>query len=59
MDIVIALIYRTAYPFKGIIAEHSNKRIQEFFWFFVLYKKIERYLDPRKARSQFAYCPIY
>ncbi len=31
IDIVIALIYRTAYPFKGIIAEHSNKRIQELF----------------------------
>lgn len=29
IDIVIALIYRTAYPFKGIIAEHSNTRIQE------------------------------
>ena len=31
IDIVIALIYRTAYPFKGLIAEHSNKRIQELF----------------------------
>ncbi|MFZ0510276.1 MAG: GNAT family N-acetyltransferase [Candidatus Nitrosopolaris sp.] len=31
IDIVIALIYRTAYPYKGIIAEHSNKRIQELF----------------------------
>ena len=31
IDIVIALIYRTAYPFKGIIAEHSSKRIQELF----------------------------
>ncbi|MGA9152345.1 MAG: GNAT family N-acetyltransferase [Candidatus Nitrosopolaris sp.] len=31
IDIVIALIYRTAYPFKGSIAEHSNKRIQELF----------------------------
>ena len=29
IDIVIALIYRTAYPFKDIIAEHSNKRIEE------------------------------
>ena len=31
IDIVIALIYRTAYPFKGSIAEHSNKRMQELF----------------------------
>jgi hypothetical protein len=31
IDIAIALIYRTAYPFKGIIAEHSNKRMQELF----------------------------
>jgi hypothetical protein len=31
IDIVIALIYRTAYPFKGSIAKHSNKRIQELF----------------------------
>ncbi|HET8687995.1 MAG TPA: hypothetical protein VFM18_15275, partial [Methanosarcina sp.] len=31
IDIVIALIYRTAYPFKGSVAEHSNKRIQELF----------------------------
>ncbi len=29
IDIVIALIYRTAYPFKGSVAERSNKRIQE------------------------------
>ena len=31
IDIVIALIYRTAYPFKGIIAEHANKRIEKLF----------------------------
>ncbi|HKR57241.1 MAG TPA: HD domain-containing protein, partial [Candidatus Nitrosopolaris sp.] len=31
VDIVIALIYRTAYPFKGKIAEDSSKRIQELF----------------------------
>jgi hypothetical protein len=31
IDIVIALIFRTAYPFKGIIAEHANKRIQKLF----------------------------
>jgi Acetyltransferase (GNAT) family len=31
IDIVIALIYRTAYPFKGIIADQANKRIQELF----------------------------
>lgn len=30
-DIVIALIHRTAYPFKGEIAEHARKRIQELF----------------------------
>jgi hypothetical protein len=29
IDIVIALIYRTAYPFKGIIADQANKRIQK------------------------------
>lgn len=33
IDIVIALIYRTAYPFKGLIAKYSNKRIQELFTF--------------------------
>jgi hypothetical protein len=33
IDIVIALIYRTAYPFKGHIAQYSNKRIQELFTF--------------------------
>ncbi len=31
IDIVIALIYRTAYPFKGIIAEHAYNRMQELF----------------------------
>ena len=31
IDIVIALIYRTAYPFKGIIADQANERIQELF----------------------------
>ena len=31
IDIIIALIYHTAYPFKGIIAEHANKRIQKLF----------------------------
>ena len=31
IDIIIALIYRTAYPFKGLIAERSNKRMQELF----------------------------
>lgn len=31
MDIVIAIIHRTAYPFKGEIAEHAKKRMQELF----------------------------
>jgi len=31
LDIVIALIYRTAYPFKGMIAEQATKKIQELF----------------------------
>ncbi len=30
-DIVIAIIHRTVYPFKGKIAEHARKRIQELF----------------------------
>ena len=29
INVVIAIIYRTAYPFKGKIAEHATKRIQE------------------------------
>lgn len=31
IDIVIALIHRTAYPFKGEIAEHARQRMQELF----------------------------
>ena len=31
IDIVIAIIHRTAYPFKGKIAEHAKKRIEELF----------------------------
>ncbi len=31
LDIVIALIHRTAYPFKGEIAEHARTRMQELF----------------------------
>ena len=31
IDIVIALIHRTAYPFRGKIAEQANKRMQELF----------------------------
>jgi hypothetical protein len=31
IDIVIALIHRTAYPFKGKIAEHAEKRMEELF----------------------------
>jgi hypothetical protein len=31
IDIVIALIHRTAYPFRGKIAEHAKKRMQELF----------------------------
>ena len=31
INIVIALIYRTAYPFKGKIAEQAEKRMQELF----------------------------
>ena len=29
INVVIAIIYRTAYPFKGKIAENAIKRIQE------------------------------
>lgn len=31
INIVIALIYRTAYPFKGLIAENARKRMQELY----------------------------
>ena len=31
IDIVIALIHRTAYPFRGKIADQANKRMQELF----------------------------
>ena len=31
IDIVIAIIHRTAYPFKGKIAEHAEKRMEELF----------------------------
>jgi hypothetical protein len=31
IDIVIAMIRRTAYPFKGKIAEHVEKRMEELF----------------------------
>ena len=31
IDIVIAIIHRTAYPYKGRIAEHAEKRIEELF----------------------------
>lgn len=31
IDIVIALIHRTAYPFRGKIAEQAKKRMQELF----------------------------
>jgi hypothetical protein len=31
IDIVIALIHRTAYPFKSKIAEYAKKRMQELF----------------------------
>jgi hypothetical protein len=30
-DIVIAIIHRTAYPFRGEIAEHARNRMQELF----------------------------
>jgi hypothetical protein len=31
LDVVIALIYRTAYPFKGSVAEHALKRMNDLF----------------------------
>jgi hypothetical protein len=31
INIVIAIIHRTAYPFKGKIAEHAENRMQELF----------------------------
>jgi hypothetical protein len=31
INIVIAMIYRTAYPFKGVIAENARKRMQELY----------------------------
>jgi hypothetical protein len=31
IDIVIAIIHRTAYPYKGRIAEHAEKRMEELF----------------------------
>ena len=31
IDIVVAIIHRTAYPFRGKIAEHAEKRIEELF----------------------------
>jgi hypothetical protein len=31
IDIVIAIIHRTAYPYKGEIAEHAEKRMEELF----------------------------
>ena len=31
IDIVIAIIHRTAYPYKGKIAEHAEKRMEELF----------------------------
>jgi len=31
LDLVIAIIYRTTYPFKGENAEHARKRMQELF----------------------------
>ncbi len=31
LDLVIAVIYRTTYPFKGENAEHAKKRMQELF----------------------------
>lgn len=31
IDIVIAIIHRTAYPFKGKIADHAEKRMEELF----------------------------
>ena len=31
IDIVLAIIHRTAYPFRGKIAEHAEKRMEELF----------------------------
>ncbi len=31
IDIVFAIIHRTAYPFRGKIAEHAEKRMEELF----------------------------
>lgn len=31
LDLVIAIIYRTTYPFKGENAEHAKRRMQELF----------------------------
>jgi hypothetical protein len=31
IDIIIAIIHRTAYPYKGRIAEHAEKRMEELF----------------------------
>ena len=31
INIIIAIIHRTAYPYKGRIAEHAEKRIEELF----------------------------
>ena len=31
IDIVIAIIHRTAYPYKGRIAEHAERRMEELF----------------------------
>ena len=31
VDIIIAIIHRTAYPYKGKIAEHAEKRMEELF----------------------------
>lgn len=31
IDIIIAIIHRTAYPFKGEIADHARKRMYELF----------------------------
>lgn len=31
LDLIVAIIYRTTYPFKGENAEHATKRIRELF----------------------------
>jgi hypothetical protein len=31
IDIVVAIIHRTAYPFRGKVAEHAEKRMEELF----------------------------